>query len=59
MSGYDPIEERRVRAELELVEATLRRLRERLDEVERRRHDQAELRVLEAQRDAQTWRPDE
>ena len=57
MRGYDPIEERRVRAELELAEITVQRLNERLREVERQRLEQADLRVLEAQRDAQTWRP--
>lgn len=57
MTGYDVHEGREVRAAVLLAEATLRGLNARLDEIEQRQRDQAELRVLEAQRDAQTWRP--
>jgi hypothetical protein len=57
MTFYDPQEEREIRALRELTAATLRGLNARLDDIERHRREAAELRVLEAQRDAQTWRP--
>lgn len=57
MSGYDLNEAREVRALIEISNATILGLELKLAGIEQKLRDKAELRVLEAQRDAQTWRP--